>query len=222
MADGSTRTVEIHIYSQGTTQQSGATDTKAQQDADLMPGSNPPSSGGGGAGGTTAPTPSGEGSGGAGTTPIIPSTGTQGVTVDFNGQYTKTTSTTEDSSKGWSKLGVMIAKQLASMAINQITYNYNRTATLSGDYQMQNTATNVQNGGNAIIGLLSSVGIGAASAGLGGGLAMFAVSALAIGQKIYQAQTNESDAIRINEYSVSYNRVRAGYSLNAGTSGEDK
>lgn len=214
--------VEIRIVAQGTTSQSGASDTKAQQDTELTPGSVPTPGAGSGGGGTTAPTPStggGGDGGGSGITPNPSSGG--GVDINFEGSFSRT-DTTDDLSKGYKALAIQAGKQLANMAISQAKYEINRTTSLTGDYQLANTVTNVSNGLSAGVSIGTSMATGFAMAGPVGGFVMGALAVGGYALQTWNSQRSEEDTIRSNEWSANYNRVRAGYSLTAGTSGEDR
>lgn len=227
MADGSSaRVVEIRIIAQGTVSQSGATNLKADQDADLQTGSGTGGTGGGGVSVPASPAGGGGGEGG-GSAPNPASGGGSNVVIDAS---ITTEDTTKALSKGWASFGVKTAKQVGSLILEEVLYGMNRNATLSGDYQMQNTVTNVSTIGNTVIsgvtGIVASAMAGFEIGGPIGAVVAGAVTTLLTGTKIWRqtehAKKNYDDEIRISEYTQNYNRVRAGYSLTDGTSWGDR
>lgn len=111
---------------------------------------------------------------------------------------------------------------LKETGASQIKFQVNRYFNITDNYLGQqslniclNIAGKVKSAGESIVG-------GALVAGPAGAVIMAAVEAGKLGLEIYQNYSEQNLQLRKMDAQLDYNRQRAGYSLTAGTQGENR
>lgn len=119
-------------------------------------------------------------------------------------------------------VAVNVAKQEASNMVGFSDYMIQRHLSLTDDYIGQRNYTTAKNIISKGGGIAMAIGSGAMTGGIVGALVAAAVSSINLGLDIYKAYSEQQITLQKMDQQLQFNRVRAGYSLMAGSIGEDK
>lgn len=113
-------------------------------------------------------------------------------------------------------------KSLASLGVDLVSYNINRHFMLSDNYLAQQQMSIAIDVVSRTAGAAMSIAGGALVAGPYGAVAAAIVEVAKTGINIFKNYDQENLRIKAMDAQLNFNRRRAGYSLTAGSRGEDK
>lgn len=111
---------------------------------------------------------------------------------------------------------------LKEMGASQVKFQVNRYFEITDNYLGQQSLNIGLNIASKIVSAGQSIAAGAIVAGPAGAIIMATVEAGKLGLDIYQKYSEQNLQLRKMDAQLDYNRQRAGYSLTAGTQGENR
>lgn len=157
---------------------------------------------------------------------IVGEEATENKKIDPTGEKVKKTSekSTDDifDTATMSYVKAKIANTLKGVVISEAKYQLNKYYTLTDDYLGQQNMNIALNVGSKLLGTAIAVKAGASVAGIPGAIAALFASGITTGFQI--AHNYEQERIKVAKMNaeLQFNRQRAGYSLTAGSIGENR
>lgn len=114
------------------------------------------------------------------------------------------------------------AKQVVGITIGEAKYQHNRYFRMSDNYLAEQSLDIGLNIVNRVISTGVGIAAGFTIAGVPGAIVAAGIEAVNIGLDIYHNKDQENIRLRQMDAALSFNRQRAGYSLTAGSQGENR